>query len=349
MQCKRCIGDFLILLTILLAVGCMKEVVSTREPVPDMIWPPPPEVPRIRLVNSISSPEDMEVRTKMINRLIRYIKGEKVLSIVSPWGIVKDSHERLYVVDTFYRLVHVFDQKSGDYYTFPERKPRLLSPIDITVDETGRLYLTDSAQKVVLIFSEGGKEFIRAIGEGLLERPTGIAYNPVTREILVVDTKASQVIRYDVDTLRVKGIIGREGMGEGQFYNPVSIGVMSDGRIIVSDSLNFRIQILSPDGKFLRSFGRPGDAPGYFSRPKGIAVDSEDHIYVVDAMFDNVQIFDREGRFLMSFGKPGKDFGEFWLPSDIFIDEMDRIYVSDTYNHRIQVFQYIKESEAIEK
>ena len=124
---------------------------------------------------------------------------------------------------------------------------------------------------------------------------------------------------------------------------PTDIFVSQDGRIFVSDSLNFRVQIFTPDGKFLNTFGIAGTGPGFFSRPKGIAVDSEGNIYVVDALFDNVQIFDERGNLLMDFGSIGENYGEFWLPSGIFIDDNDMIYVSDTYNKRVQIFRYLKE------
>ncbi|MEF9438349.1 MAG: 6-bladed beta-propeller [Candidatus Mariimomonas ferrooxydans] len=188
-----------------------------------------------------------------------------------------------------------------------------------------------------------GEKYIREMGKGILKRPTGIAVNEKTGELLVVDTLNSKIMRYDLKSYGLKGIIGREGSDTGMFHYPTNIFVSRDGLIFVSDSLNSRIQIFSPEWKFLNAFGKPGDSPGYFARPRGVAVDSDGNIYVVDALFDNVQIFDKEGRLLMDFGRPGHGYGEFWLPSGIFIDSNDRIYVSDSYNKRVQVFQYIKD------
>ena len=73
----------------------------------------------------------------------------------------------------------------------------------------------------------------------------------------------------------------------------------------MTDSLNFRVQVFSPDGALLQSFGRAGDGVGDFGAAKGVAVDSDGHIYVVDSLFDVVQIFDESGRFLLSFGATG--------------------------------------------
>jgi DNA-binding beta-propeller fold protein YncE len=246
------------------------------------------------------------------------------------------------VVDTFSRFVHVFDSGNGTYYTFPEKGTSFLSPIGIALDKRGFIYVSDSQEGVIKIFNDHGRKFIKDIGKNILKRPTGIAVNHTTNELLVADTAASEIVRFDTVNHDVKGIIGGNGSEPGLFHYPTHIFVSRDGRLFVSDSLNFRVQIFSPEGNFLDAFGKPGDSPGYFAQPKGIAVDNEGNIYVADALFDTVQVFDRKGRLLMNFGGPGNGYGEFWIPSGIFIDSNNRIYVADSYNRRIQVFQYMK-------
>lgn len=322
--------------------GCFKQAVEVRRSLPDIIWPKPPEIPRIRFVDSISGPEDLTLSQGPVTRFIRFLKGPEERSLTAPYGIETDSDGRIYVVDTFDKHIHVFDPGTAEYYRFPQKGPSLISPIGIAIAKDGAIFITDSKEAVVRIFRKHGKEYVKEIGRGVLNRPTGIAINETTGELLVVDTLSSEIIRYDLESYMMKGIIGRGGSYSGMFHYPTNIFVSGDGRIFVSDSLNFRIQVFSPEWDFLYSFGKPGDGPGFFSRPKGVAVDSEGNIYVVDALFDNVQIFDEQGSLLMSFGSPGHGYGEFWLPSGIFIDSSDRIYISDSYNKRVQVFQYMK-------
>ena len=116
---------------------------------------------------------------------------------------------------------------------------------------------------------------------------------------------------------------------------------IGDGKIFVTDSLNFRVQVLEPDGRFIHSFGKAGDSPGYFSRPKGVATDSHGHIYVVDALMHAVQIFNAKGELLIAFGEQGQGVGQFWLPNGIFISSDNMIFVADAYNKRVQVFRYV--------
>jgi DNA-binding beta-propeller fold protein YncE len=240
------------------------------------------------------------------------------------------------------KMVNVYDPRENKHFVFPEKGTSFIFPVDVAVDTKGTVFVTDSKEAVVKVFKDRGRHFVREIGKNFLQRPTGIAVNENTGELLVVDTLSSEVIRYDLDTYNYKGRMGTEGNKPGLLHYPISISVSQNGNIIVSDSLNFRVQVFSPDGVFQHTFGGPGNAPGYFARPKGVATDSDGNIYVVDALFDNVQMFDSNGRMLMAFGSPGYGYGNFWLPSGIFIDSNDRIYVSDTYNKRVQVFQYLK-------
>ena len=330
----------------IVASGCFRQAVTERDPLPDIVWPKHPEIARVRFVNSISRSNDLNIEEGAFKKFFRFLSGSREEDgISSPYGLETDVAGRLFVVDRMKKCVHVFDKEKGIYYAFPEKEISLTSPIDIAIDERGYIYVSDSADAVVRVFKDRGKQYVRSLGGGFLKRPTGIAINSKTEELLVVDTVWAVVVRYNLKDFQQKGVIGEKGKESGMFHSPTNISVSRDGYIFVSDSLNFRVQVFTPDGKFIHSIGKPGDSPGYFSRPRGIAVDSDMNIYVVDALFDNIQVFDKDGRLLMSFGVPGKKYGEFWLPSGIFIDQNDYIYISDTYNNRVQIFQYLKLEE----
>jgi DNA-binding beta-propeller fold protein YncE len=322
--------------------GCAKHtVVSSVHP--DIYWKSPMGGNRIEFVKAISKPEDLNIRPSILKRLANYIVGRAEASIVSPYGIVTDSQGRLYVVDTFLKRVHVFDTGKNQYFFFPADSTMLASPIGIAIDKSGIVYITDSKRGMVYIFKDNGKTFLSTIGRDIFKRPTGIAINPKTSELLVVDTLLSRVFRFDLANRLPKGSFGTDGATAGMFHYPTNIFVTLTGDIIVSDALNFRVQVFSPKGRFLFSFGRMGDEPGTFSRPKGVAADSDGNIYVVDALLDNIQVFDKRGRLLMAFGEHGRRYGEFWLPTGIYIDNNDLIYVSDSSNQRVQIFKYLRE------
>ena len=338
----------LLLFTVLGLCGCTATVRKLPPPPVDLVWPAGGEIPRIQFLGSISTPKDLRISPNVLQRFWGYLVGWEDDSLVAPYGVTVDSAGRIYVVDTFRRSVHLFDPAAGKFQMFPSDNVSMTSPIDIVVDDASdRIYVADSKEGVIKIFDDADDTTPRIIGGGLLRRPTGIAINRVTEELLVVDTKLSCIFRFDLHTHQLKEKIGGEGVEQGLFNRPTNIAVSRDGTILITDSLNFRIQIFSGQGHFQSTFGSVGDSPGYFARPRGVATDSEGNIYVVDALFDNIQIFDKRGRLLLAFGSSGKEYGQFWLPAGIYIDENDKIYVADWYNKRIQIFQYLKQDNSL--
>ncbi len=327
--------------------GCMSPALEPVPPPVDLVWPTGGEKPRIRFINSVSRPEDFQITPGVLMRFWNYVVGKEDDTLVAPYGVTVDSGGRMYVVDTFQRRVQLYDTSAGKFSAFPADDHPMTSPIGIVVDNDGRIYITESQDGIIKVFNGANDTSPLTIGKDLLQRPTGIAINQINNELLVVDTKLAQIFSFDLHNLKLKGSFGAIGVETGQFNNPTNIAVTRDGNILITDALNFRIQIFSAQGAFQKTFGSAGNSPGYFSRPRGIASDSDGNIYVVDALFDNIQIFDKTGRLLMDFGRPGQKDGEFWMPAGIWIDKNDKIYVADLYNKRIQIFQYLKEDGAL--
>lgn len=321
-------------------------------------WPPAPELARIRYLQSIASERDIGVQLGLFQRFMRFLTGEQARSLVRPSALSVDAENRLYVVDTHYRRVHVFDRAEGVHYVFPETPPEgFVNPVGVTAGTNGRVYVSDSEARVIHVFSSHGKRYEGRIGEGLFERPTGLAFDAESGHLLVTDTVAGTLTAFEEWPLepgqRRKAAVKAElepaavwrGAGSDRMHGPTHVAVNAGGGVVVTDSLNFRVQKLDRSFAPVGAFGEAGDQPGYFSRPKGVAVDSVGNIYVVDALFGNVQIFNTQGDLLLTFGKPGAGIGEFWLASGICIDKQDRIYVADAWNQRVQVFQYLHREE----
>ncbi len=344
MMRARALARCLLVALVPVIAGCTdaESPAAVQEPV-NLVWPDAPLTPRIKFVRAVSTPQDFGVETGWFDKVVDFLKGADPRRTTQPYGLHRDQEGRLYVVDAFHKSVQVFNTLKSDHYWFPSDPPeKFLNPVGVVSDGKGRVYVSDSKSNVVHVFADHGARYVTAFGMDVLGRPTGMAINRATGDLFVVDTLNGQIVVFDTKTLQSKAFIGKQGDDTEGFHSPTSVAFAPDGRIYVSDSLNFRVQVLDAGFKFLNRFGSAGDAPGYFSRPKGVAVDSDGNVYVVDALFDNVQIFDAEGRLLLAFGKPGSKPGEFWLPTEIFIDSDDRIYVSDSHNQRIQVFQYLK-------
>ena len=313
----------------------------------EIVWPKPPARARIRYVETISSAKDLKLKQgSLFKRVVKKIVGisDADSSIVFPYGITTDSQSRIIVVDSKSRLVHVFDERDKKYFSLKAPKDeRFVSPIGVAVDGADNIYISDSYTGKILVFAISGK-FLRRLGpdEGQFDRPTGIAIDKKRGHLYVVETRKGEI-----QVLNLNGAelfkFGKRGTDDGEFNRPTQICIRGD-RVYVTDTLNARIQIFDPDGKFISAIGDLGDAVGDLDKPKGVAIDSEQHIYVVGGLNDLVTIFDQQGNFLLAFGGTGGRRGEFYLPTAIHIDDDDNIYVSDTYNRRVQVFKYLREA-----
>ncbi|MBI5328557.1 MAG: 6-bladed beta-propeller [Deltaproteobacteria bacterium] len=324
------------IITIIL-FGC-----APTKKLPEIIWPLPPDPPKIRFDKSFSGAKEFYGGSLAGEILL----GEDPSGVFSkPNGLHTDKADRVYVSDTGSGLVQIFDPKA-DHPMILEAGGRspFTKPIGIATDNKGNIYVSDSGGDIVYIFG-ADLQFISVIGHGgeVFKQPTGLAVDNERKRLYIVDTHKHQVTAFDIDTLKPLFTIGKRGRDDGEFNFPSFIVLDKKGNLYIVDTMNGRVQVFDPDGRFLRKWGRLGDGPGMFARPKGIAMDSEGHVYVVDSAFNNVQIFDQEGQILMAFGAFGEGRGGQILPAGIAIDSEDRIYVADQWNERINIFEYMGE------
>jgi DNA-binding beta-propeller fold protein YncE len=329
-----------------LTVGCA----SAPKPEPDLIWPLPPETPRIKFVKSVSSSADVRSTSFAQRMKATIIGGDQTAALGKPYAVHVDRKGRIFVADSAWRKVLVFDQAGNDFFILgTDGLGVLTNPRGVATDAKGRIYVTDVTQNRVVVYDEKG-EFQLAMGlQGQLDKPVGVAVNDALNRVYVVSTgstatQSHKVTVFDAATGNILFEFGGRGIEDGRFNFPTNIAVDAAGKTYVMDSFNFRVQIFDADGKFVSKFGGIGTGFGQFSKPKGIGVDSEGHIYVSDAAFNNVQIFDQDGRLLLFFGDMGTRRGQFWLPAGLAVDAQDRIYVADQYNKRINVYQYLSDA-----
>ena len=146
----------------------------------------------------------------------------------------------------------------------------------------------------------------------------------------------------DYKRLACSHCVGSKGSKEGEFNCPEGLAVARDGSVVVADSLNHRVQMFAPDGRFLRAFGGHGAKPGEFNMPGGVAVGRDaagrELIVVTDQGNGRVQIFDAEGNYLRQVGAHGSSDGELIEPTGVAVTAEGRIVVADYQNHRVQIF-----------
>jgi len=330
------------------AKGKAAAPASDRAPV----WPLPPEPARIRYVTSYRGADDFS--RKKASRWRTMVFGEDETGpkfpdqLVKPYGVATSPGGLVYVTDTASRRVFVFDAERRTVTFLGDKgAAKLAKPTGIAVDPSGTVFVADATHNRIFGFAPSGGLLLAIGRDGEFESPAGMAVDGTRKRLYVADSKKHQVFCYStVDGSAVR-TIGRRGSEAGEFNFPTNVSVDQEGRLYVTDTLNFRIQSFDPEGRPLSAFGTLGDTPGSLNRPKGVGVDDEGHIYVADTSFNNFQIFDRSGQLLLFVGSVGSGAGEFFLPAGLFVDARNRIYVVDQGNARVQVFQYLRAKEPV--
>ncbi|HUI77019.1 MAG TPA: 6-bladed beta-propeller [Bryobacteraceae bacterium] len=200
--------------------------------------------------------------------------------------------------------VHLFNESGKEMRSFGGGM--FVWPHGIHVDRDGNVWVTDarapSAEdlknfpgedkkgSVVVKFSpEGkvlmtlGKPGVRGNPPEALTDPTAVVTDTANGDVYVAEshtdvTDPNLVGRISVfdKTGKFLRVIGKTGTGPGEFRTPHGLAFDSQGRLVVADRHNHRIQVLTKSGKFILEY----DA---FGRTSGLAIDKNDVLYTTDS------------------------------------------------------------------
>jgi DNA-binding beta-propeller fold protein YncE len=310
----------------------------------DLVWPLPPDKPRVRFLTMYSNNFDIEPRQKRswVDKLVGAPDPNKAVYFEKAAGVATDSKGRILIASLQLSSVFILDVKQHTVTQLRgDRGIMFISPLGLAVDNHDNFYVSDPMLHMVMKFDSGGHMLATVGADAGMKNPTFMAIDEARRRLYVVDSHLHQVLVYNLDGLNLIHRVGKRGGKNGEFNFPVGIGVNRQGDFAVSDTGSCSVQVFSPDYKFTRRIGHQGTQPGTFVRPKGVAFDSEGNLWVADAAFNNFQIFNSKGQILMFIGNLGNVPGAFNLPEDIYIDKDNRVYVTDQLNARVQIFQFL--------
>ena len=147
--------------------------------------------------------------------------------------------------------------------------------------------------------------------------------------IFIIDTANGEVIKQ----------FGQRGSEHGEFNYPEGVSLMRiDNQIIVTDTCNHRLQVLTIEGTFVAAVGSRGSQPLQFKQPCDVAVHHDGKVFVTEEYNHRVQVLNPDLSYSHCFGSYGDQPGKLHYPRGIAIDQDGMVYVSDYGNHRIQKF-----------
>ncbi len=213
-------------------------------------------------------------------------------------------------------------------------KPRVAA-----FDGHDQLYIADLTDRIQ-VFDRDGR-YLRGwrTPDLNVDGPSGLTVDRLGR-LLVADTHFYRVLVYsNAGELLFQIGDGVQGSTPGRFGYPTDVVIDRAGNFYVSEyGDNDRIQVFSPEGKWLRQWGGHGLEPGEFLRPRSLAIDDRDRIYVADSCNHRIQVFDTQGKLLDAWGTRGTAPGQMSYPYDLAIGPDGALYVCEYGNQRVQKF-----------
>lgn len=315
--------------------GC---AAATKENQPLLLFPLPPEQPRVQFLTWASGADEIEPSRSSFER---FILGEEPVfqrAITKPYGVAARDGVA-YVCDTKGLALCRLDFKNKRYSVVGVQGPgKLRKPINVTIDPLGYKFVVDTVRKQIVVFGPNDN-YIRAFDLPEPCHPVDVAI--YEDELYVLDNDDTpQVVVLNRATGEVLRSFGGPGGEPGEFKIPNSLAIGPEGYLYVSDTHNWRIQKLNREGEPVWVKGTPGYTLGQFGRPRGIRVGPDGVVYVVDGATELVQMFNSEGEVLMRFGGPGNTPGALGLPSTLAIDTASVPYFQE-YIHEDFEAQYL--------
>ncbi|MCH8064186.1 MAG: hypothetical protein IH861_16990 [Chloroflexi bacterium] len=263
-------------------------------------------------------------------------------------GVAVDKDDQVYLFNRSSHQLMVFDREGNFIRSWNEK---FTNPHSIHIGPDGNIFLADRDAHVILKYSPdekllltlGTRDSPSDTGYTLEDRvvkraagpfnlPTGIATND-EGDIFIADGYGNARVHKYSSTGALITSWGAPGSANPvDFHLPHGIALDNEGRLLVCDRENHRIQAFDQEGEFL--FMRRG-----FQQPTDVAVGPDGTIYVSELQH-RLTIMDGDGKILARWGdESSHEPGQFVAPHGIAIDSHGDIYIGEVLQgQRIQKF-----------
>ncbi|MES1218519.1 MAG: peptidyl-alpha-hydroxyglycine alpha-amidating lyase family protein [Bacteroidota bacterium] len=222
-----------------------------------------------------------------------------------------------------------------------------IMPHGLTVDMNNNVWVTDVGLHQVFKFSHDGK-LLMTLGKPKVAGNDSSHFNLPTDVVIAKDGSFyvsdgygnSRIVKFS-SAGQYLFAWGIKGDKESEFDIPHAIDLDNDGNVYVADRENKRVQVFTPEGKFIKEW-----ADKTFGNISSVAVDKENKISVASDYFttlfgskvsnSNLILFDSSGHYIAKFAE--EEGKKCWY-HNVAIDNEGSIYVTDINGNKIQKFR----------
>jgi ABC-type Fe3+ transport system permease subunit/DNA-binding beta-propeller fold protein YncE len=268
-------------------------------------------------------------------------RGTGVGQFNKPRSVALDREDNLYVVDMTGR-VQKFSPKGEFLLLWQMPQTEKGKPKGMVRDSDGNIIVIEPHYSRVNHFDPSGHLLTQwgdhGTNTGQLMFPRSAAVNS-SGDIFVSEYGLTERIQcFTHNGTKFLFGIGHQGSDQGELDRAEGLGIAPDDSLFVADSCNHRIQVFSPQGKFVTSFGKAGSGPSEFSYPYDVRVDLLGNRFVCEFGNNRIQIFNEKNQSTEILGSAGSEPGQMSNPWSIALDSRGNLYVADSGNHRVQKF-----------
>ncbi len=271
--------------------------------------------------------KEVEMATKTLVGSGKYIYEviENWAEVPEGWhmpaaAVAVDSQDRVYCYnrDPHHPIV-VFDREGRYLYDWGDGEAEFAHAI--VIDSDDHLWLVDRDRGQILKYTPEGK-LLTAIGELGFRSDTGVAPNnfsskayqdvthggdvqpadrhclyPEWRDFITDGYGNARVHKFDANGEHVFSW-GEPGTGPGEFNMPHGVHIDRQGRVLVCDRENDRVQVFNQDGEYLSTW------PTQLIGPAVFYVDDDETYYIPEHNGGMISILNADGERLTQWGDP---------------------------------------------
>jgi DNA-binding beta-propeller fold protein YncE len=207
---------------------------------------------------TVDSKKNVYVLSRTQNKMLIYNSKHKLaweVGVQSPLSITAHKDRIYLTTDRGVMIGNSKGQLLSQFGSRGETKGNVNCPTGIAVDDNNRIYVADSLNYRVQAFNANGQSLWTIGNRPKLTKngelrdqsrryglPAGLALGD-DGNLLMVDAQVGDIYVINTDGKEVDKF-GDWGHDDGQFYYPAGIAFMGDGKYVVADRYNDRVQVI---------------------------------------------------------------------------------------------------------